>query len=73
MTYQLDLDILPLEFKAKIQVRISIRSAVRLVTDRQTHDVKTITPDASQTWGVIMYKFKRVCLAIPPRQNELNY
>ena len=49
MTYKLDLDILPFDLHAKIQVRTSVRSAVRVVTDRhtygRTHDVKTITPD----------------------------
>ena len=58
LTYKLDLDILPLDLHAKIQVCTSVRSVVRVVTDRQTHthtqtyDVKTITPDMSETWGV---------------------
>ncbi len=51
------LDILPLDLDTEIQVRMSVRLAVRMVTDRHTHthtdDVKTITPDTSQTWGVI--------------------
>ncbi len=43
---------------AEIQVCMSVRSAMRVVTDRQmhthrqTHDVKTITPITSETWGV---------------------
>ncbi len=36
LTYELDLDILPLDLDAKIQVRTSVRSAVRVVTDRRT-------------------------------------
>ncbi len=60
LTYELDLDILPLDLHAKIQVCMSVRSAVRVVTDGQTdgqtHDVKTITPDTSQTWGVTMFR-----------------
>ncbi len=34
---------------AKIQVCMSVCSAVRVATDRQTYDVKTTTPDTSQT------------------------
>ena len=52
LTYELDLDILPLDRHTKIQVRMSVRLAVRVVTDTHTEDVKTITPDMSQTWGV---------------------
>ena len=56
LTYKLDLDILPLDLHTEIQVHMSVRLAVRVVTDRQTHrhtdDVKTITPDTSQTRGV---------------------
>ncbi len=60
LTYDLDLDILPLDLHTEIQVRMSVRLAVRVVTDRHTHrhtdDVKTITPNTSQTqtWGVKM-------------------
>ena len=50
LTFQLDLDILLLDLNTKNQVRMSVRSLVRVVTDRQTHtqtdDVKTITPVA---------------------------
>ncbi len=60
LTYKLDLDILSLDLHAVIQVRVSVRSAVTVVThrqtdthtDTQTHDVKTITPITSETWGV---------------------
>ncbi len=56
LTYKLDLVTPPPDLHAKIQVRMSVRSAVRVVTDRhtdrKTDDVKTITPDTSQTWGV---------------------
>ena len=31
-----------------------VRLAVRVVTDRNTDNVKTITPDTSQTWVVII-------------------
>ncbi len=57
LTYKLDLNILPLDLHAKIQVHMSVRSA-RIVrrtdthTHRQTKDVKTITPITSETWGV---------------------
>ncbi len=58
LTYKSDLDTLPFDLHAKIQVRTSVRLAVRVVTDTQTDtqtdDVKTITPDTSQTWGVII-------------------
>ncbi len=37
LTYILDLNILPLDLHAKIQVRMSVCLAVRVVTDRQTH------------------------------------
>ena len=40
LTFELDLDILPLDLHAKIQVRMSVHSAVRVVTHRQD-DVKT--------------------------------
>ncbi len=57
LTSELDLDILPLDLHAKIQVRMTVRSAVRVrQTHRQTHtyDVKTITPVTSETRGVII-------------------
>ncbi len=50
LTFELDLDILPLDLHAKIQVRMSVCSTARVVThtqtDRQKDDVKTITPVA---------------------------
>ena len=53
LTYQLDLDILPLDPHAEIQVRMSVCLAVGARhTDTHTDNVKTITPDMSQTWGV---------------------
>ena len=56
LTYKPDLDILPLDLHAKIHVRMSVLSVVavetnrqrdRQETDRQTDNVKTITPDTS--------------------------
>ena len=56
--FEPDLDILPLDLNTKIQVCMSVRLAMRVVlyrhTDTHIDDVKTITPDTSQTWGVIM-------------------
>ncbi len=59
LTYKLDLDILSLNLHAKNQDCLFVRSPARVVTDThththtQTHDVKTITPITSETWGVI--------------------
>ncbi len=36
LTYEIDLAILPLDLHAKIQVCTSVRSAVKVVTDRRT-------------------------------------
>ncbi len=65
LTFELDIDILALDLYTEIQVCMSFRLAVRVVThtqtdrqiDRHTDDVKTITPDTSQcvTWGVKMW------------------
>ncbi len=48
LIYDFDLDILPLDQHAKIKVCMSVRSVVRVVThrqtDKQTDNVKTITP-----------------------------
>ena len=56
VTFELDLYILPLDLHAKIQAYSSVCSAVRA---RQAHlhtnDVKTITPNTSQMWGVIIF------------------
>ena len=50
LTFELDLDILPLDLHAKIQVCMSVCLVRRVVThthtDRQTHNVETITPVA---------------------------
>ena len=47
LTFELDLDILPLDLHGEIQVHKSVRSAVRVrQTDRITQDAKTITPVA---------------------------
>ncbi len=48
LTFELDLDILPPDLNAEIQVRMSVRYDMRVVTHThtQTHDVKTITPVA---------------------------
>ena len=47
LTFELDLDILPLDLHAEIQVCTSVRSAVRARhTHRQNDDAKTITPVA---------------------------
>ncbi len=52
LTFRPDLDILPLDLHAEIQVHMSVRSALSVVTDTnthtQTHDVKTITPVADE-------------------------
>ncbi len=53
LTYKLDLDVLPLDLHAEIQVRMSVLLAMRVVTDTHTDDAKTITSDTSQTWGVM--------------------
>ncbi len=56
LTYKLDLDILPLDLNAKNQDCLFVRLPARVVTDThtdtQTHDVKTITPITSETWGL---------------------
>ncbi len=57
LTYKLDLDLLPLDLPAKIQVCMSVHSTVTVRradgrTDRQTDDAKTITPITSEMWGV---------------------
>ena len=36
LTYKLDLDIVPFDLHAKIQVHMSVRLAVRVVTDTHT-------------------------------------
>ncbi len=62
LTYELDLDILPLDLHAKIQVCMSVRSAVRVVThghtDTQTHThtmSKLLHPTRHKvTWGVMI-------------------
>ncbi len=45
LNFELDLGILPLDLYTEIQVYMSVRLAVRVVTHRDTHtdDVKTIT------------------------------
>ena len=58
LNYELDLYILPLNVHAKIHFCMSVRSAVRVRqtdrhTDTHTDNVKTITPDTSETGGVI--------------------
>ncbi len=58
LTKELDLDILPLDLHAKSLVYASLRSDVRVVTDTQTDDVKTITPYTSQTWDAITIRFR---------------
>ena len=70
LTYKLDLDILPLDLHAQIQVSMSVLSAVRVVTDThtqgftdtQTDDVKTITPNTSQTCGLTIWHLWKVGL-----------
>ena len=37
LTFELDLDILPLDIHTKNHVRMSVRSALRVVTHTQTH------------------------------------
>ena len=56
LTYKLDLDILPLYLHAEIQVNsvcLFGRECGNRHTDTHTDNVKTITPDTSQTWGVM--------------------
>ncbi len=55
LTFKLDQHFLPLDLHAKIQVRTPVCLAVKVVThtDRHTDDVKTITTDTSEMWGVI--------------------
>ncbi len=53
LTYKVGLDILLLDRHTEIQVCMSVRLALRVVTDTHTDDVKMITPDTSQTWGVM--------------------
>ncbi len=51
LTYELDLDILPLDLHAKIQVCMSVRSvgiATRTDTHTHTNDVKTSVLNRSQ-------------------------
>ena len=47
--FTFDIDILPLDLNAKMQV---CPSSYESDTDAHTDDVKTITPDTSQTWIV---------------------
>ncbi len=52
LTFELGLDILPLDLHAKIQVCMSVRSSVRARhthTHTQTDHAKTTTPDAKTT------------------------
>ncbi len=62
LTYKLDLDILPSDLHAKIQVCMSVLLA-RIVkqtdgqTETHTNDAKTITPITSETWGVIIVRW----------------
>ena len=52
LTYELYLDIFPLDLHAKIQVRTQ--------THTHTHNAKTITTDTSEMWGVkIANRLKR--------------
>ncbi len=59
LTFKLDLDILPFDLHTEIQVCMSDRLAMRVVTHRHTHthtdNVKTIIPGTSQTWGVMIF------------------
>ncbi len=63
-TYELDLDILPLDLHTKIQVCMSVNSAVRVVTHRKTDDAKTVTPNMSQTWGVMNWLLPGVVIKL---------
>ena len=67
LTFELDLDILPLDLHAEIQVCTSVRSAVRA---RQTHtqndDAKTITPVADAGCN----KDEEVCKKYDDVQNK---
>ena len=50
LTYKVDLDILPFDLHAKIQVRTSVRSAMRVITDRQTHARDVVKTISSQNY-----------------------
>ncbi len=71
LTYELDLDILPFDLHAKSQVHMSVRLTMRVVTDRQTHNIKTITPDTSQNLGCKNGYLKLVDLARSVRTSRI--
>ncbi len=48
-TFKADLDAFQLDLHAKIQVHLSVHSVMRLLTNRQTYDVQTITSVAPNT------------------------
>ena len=63
LTYELDLEILPLDLHVKIQVCMSVRSAfiVRRTdgqTHRHTHDVKTVTSGVARTPVIPVFPVK---------------
>ena len=58
LTYELDLDILPLDLHTKIQVRMFVRSAVRVVT--HTNNVKSITPVADEGRYDVQFRQKLI-------------
>ena len=75
LTYDLDIWTWPrypstwLDVHAKIQVYMSVCSAriarrTHIQTDTQTHDVKTITPITSETWGVKMCQNVMPCCVV---------
>ncbi len=54
LSFEFDLDILPLNLHAEIQVCMSVRLAVREVTDRQT-DRQTHTPTHRHTMSKLLH------------------
>ncbi len=59
LTFKLDLDILSPDLHSEIQVCPFSRERGNAQTGTHTDDVKTITPDTSQTWGVITIDYDK--------------
>ncbi len=55
LTFKLDLDIRPLDLHTEIQVCMSVRLAVRVVTDRQTH-----THTDTQTMSKLLHPTRHI-------------
>ena len=57
LAFKLDLDILPFDLYTENQGSMSVCSVVRVVTDGQTDDVKTITPVTDAGCNKYLYIF----------------